>query len=328
MALSGSTDFTLTVEKLIQLALRKIGIAKQDSPATLRQFLDPAMDELNILLKHWHNVGVQLWKLVELKIVSVENKNAYVLGSNTNAVSVYSQVKRTQAFAAAISGASTIDVTAATGEITSGMLIDVHLADGTVHSTTVNGTPSVISGGLRVTLTAVLDAALDINGQVVVWNTENRFPLRVISGFTRTLGGTYDTDVPIRMLAKEDWESLASKRTKGTPTHLWYDRQQSVGYLNVWPQSDDNTKELHFLVAMPLDDIDSSSNSIDVRPELLKALVYTLASDLGDSYDGVDPQRYAQVALKAKAFRDEAMAADEEYGTSLFIGPDQSYYEE
>ena len=328
MALSNSTDFTLTVEKVIQLALRKIGIAKQDSPTTLRQFLDPAMDELNILLKHWHNVGLQLWKLVEIKIVSVEHKNTYVLGPNTSAVNVYSQTKRTQAFAAAISAATTIDVTATTGDITSGMLIDVHLADGTVHSTTVSGTPSVISGGLRVTLTDALDAALDINGQVVVWNTENRYPLRVISGFTRTLSSTYDTDVPLRMMAKEDWAGLASKRTEGTPTHLWYDRQQAAGYLHVWPQSDDNTKELHFLVAMPLDDIDASSNNIDIRPELMKALIYTLASDLGDSYDGVDPQRYAQVALKAKAFRDEAMMADDEHGTSLIIGPDQSYYEE
>lgn len=326
MALSNSTDFTMTVEKVIQLALRKIGIAKQDSPTTLRQFLDPAMDELNLLLKHWHNVGLQLWKLVELKIVSVEHKHRYTLGSN--AVSVYSPKLRTQAFSSAISGASTIDVTAATGDITSGLPIDVHLADGTVHSTTVSGTPSVITGGLRVTLTAVLAAAMDTGAQITVWQTETRFPLRIISGYSRTLSSTYDTDVPMKMMAKEDWASIASKRVEGLPTHLWYDRQQAGGFVHVWPESDDNTKELHFLVAMPLDDIDSSSNSIDIRPELMKALIYTLASDLADSYDGVDPNRYAQVAMKAKAFRDEAMAADDEYGTSLHIGPDMSYYEE
>lgn len=328
MALSNSTDFTMSVEKVIQLALRKIGIAKQDSPTTLRQFLDPAMDELNILLKHWHNVGLQLWKLVELKIVSVEHKHVYPLGANTVALSVYSVTKRSQIFVAAANAASTIDVTATAGDITSGMLIDVHLSDGTVHSTTVSGTPSVISGGLRVTLTAALDAAADIGAQVVVWNTENRIPLRIIGGWSRTLSSTYDTDVPMRMLSKEDWAAIASKRVEGMPTHLWYDRQQAAGYIHVWPESDDNTRELHFQAAMPIDDIDSSSNSIDVRPDMLKALIYTLASDLADSYDGVDPNRYAQVAMKAKAFRDEAMSADDEYGTSLLIGPDMCYYEE
>lgn len=79
MALSGSYDFTLNRNAMINAALRLIGVGRRGETLTHEEMED-ASEALNLMLKAWQAEGLQLWKRTKLNIPLVGGQSSYALG--------------------------------------------------------------------------------------------------------------------------------------------------------------------------------------------------------------------------------------------------------
>jgi len=79
MSRSGSYDFTLTRDELIQAALRLLGVGHRGESVPASEIED-ASQALNIMLKAWQADGLQLWKREEKSITLTASKRVYTLG--------------------------------------------------------------------------------------------------------------------------------------------------------------------------------------------------------------------------------------------------------
>lgn len=83
MATSGSYDFTLTRDELIQSSLRLLGVGHRGESVPADEINDASM-ALNIMLKAWMADGLQLWKREEKSITLVASQRVYTLGPSGN----------------------------------------------------------------------------------------------------------------------------------------------------------------------------------------------------------------------------------------------------
>ena len=147
MATSGSVDFSVSRDNLIEDALRTAGIIGIEDSASSTQKTWAAR-LLNMMVKSWHGYGISLWARKTGWILPQTDTNEINLGpSGDHATLTYVQ---TTLSAAASASSTTLIVTSATG-ISNGNFIGVETASG-VHWTTVNGAPA----GSTVTITVGL----------------------------------------------------------------------------------------------------------------------------------------------------------------------------
>lgn len=85
MATSGSYDFTLTRDELIQASLRLLGVGHRGESVPADEIND-ASQALNIMLKAWQADGLQLWKREEKSITLTASKRVYTLGPSGDIV--------------------------------------------------------------------------------------------------------------------------------------------------------------------------------------------------------------------------------------------------
>lgn len=327
MALSGSTDFNLTAEKVIRRALVKLKKVGTDAPVVLRALQDTAMEELNLVLKQLSTVcPIHLWKLTELKVVLVENRNRYEFGADAD--KVYRRKARTHSIASAISGATTIDVDGSTSDYaTADTSIDIHLSDGSVHTTTMSAVAST-SGGATLTLVTALDAAMDSGAQIETYVLETRVPLRITEAYrVEDPDGTAPSVAPITLFARKDLFELGNRRTDGNVYAAYYERQLNsagspVGFLHIASESDTTDRELRVFAQIPVDDVDNITDNVDIKPEHLNALVYMLADQLLDSFEDIDEMTLLRIPARANALWQSLIASDDEQDASVFFAPD------
>ena len=82
-----SSDYTVTRDQLISLALRKLGILEiGDIPDS--DTVDNASMSLNLLIKQLSTEGLKLWKNSEIRIPLIQNQTTYILGG-ASSVAMY-----------------------------------------------------------------------------------------------------------------------------------------------------------------------------------------------------------------------------------------------
>jgi hypothetical protein len=80
MAVSNSSDFSLTVADLIAEARRKIGVHSDEEPLEA-QDLQTAMKTLNLMMKAWQAEGVMTWTYTEGTLALAQGDADYAFGS-------------------------------------------------------------------------------------------------------------------------------------------------------------------------------------------------------------------------------------------------------
>lgn len=139
-------------------------------------------------------------------------------------------------------------------------------------------------------------------------------PLQLISCRRENSSGI---ETKVQVVSREEYKSLPSKSTQAPVNIVYYDPQLSAGVLYVWPTGSTNDKILNLTFKRPIEDFDQLSNSPDFPQEWYLALVYNLASMVGDLYGmPVSPG----VENKALMYLAELEAFDTE-GASVFIQP-------
>lgn len=306
MATSGSTDFTLRRNEIVQEALELLGqfsvgetISAEDLASSVRS--------LNMLVKSWQAQGLHLWTKTEGTLFLAKGQQSYNLGaSGDNATESYAQTALT---ADAASGATSLTVGSITG-ISDGDYLGVELDDGTLQWTTVSGAPT----GGAITAAASLDGAASSGNAVFAYTTKLQRPLRVLSARRHSIDGD---DVPIHVWSREDYMDLSTKGSEGAPVQVAYSPQLGEGVMYVWPTADDVTDVINFTFTRQLQDFDATDNTPDLPQEWLLALTYNLAVLMAPKF-GLPMQDRAWLKREAEQYKAQAEEFDQEWAPVFF----------
>lgn len=297
MATSGTTTFSRNRDQLIRSALRKVSAFESgETPDT--DSINDASEALNAMVKHWQGAGIQIWKTAEAILFLQPGQARYSLGSTSTDHATESWVETSIATAAA-NGASTVVLDDVTG-VASTYKIGVQLDDGTIHWTTVNGAPS----GSTVTLTLALTDSAAVGNLVIVYQTDLVRPLKVID--TRRHNLSSSIDVPMGEMDRLEYQDMPNKTSTGAVNSFYYDRRENtLGYLYVWPSPDTVDEAVKMTVAKPIEDFNSAGDDADLPQEWIRAIEWNLADEIADEYDVPEPKR-SRIERRAAQYLDEA----------------------
>lgn len=148
-------------------------------------------------------------------------------------------------------------------------------------------------------------------------------PLKIYQAFRRT---TSNIDIPQTILSQQQYNMLGNKTSSGPPSQLYYNAQRDYGILSVFPvpSSADVTDVIRIFYQRPLEDFDASTDNPDVPQEMLRALKYSLASELAFEY-GISASDRSDLEMRAMRLQQEAFAFNAE-DTSYYFQIDRRTY--
>lgn len=315
MATSGSIDFAQTRNDIIKDAYILLGVyGEQESISGGDNEL--AARTLNAMIKAWQGRGINLFSQTEATVFLEKGKFKYSLNSATatgDEAANESEVVETTTTAAASAGASTIDVTTATGMAASD-IIGIVLDDGTMDWDTIQSISS-----LEITLTGTLTSAAASGNRVYNYTNQLAKPMDITDIRLRNDG---DTDRTIERVSREEYFSMSDKDSQGKPTMFYYDRQHTTGELYVWPTPDSVNDRLKITYTRTLEDFDAASDNPDLPQEWIEAMKYQLAVRLAPAF-GKD-QKLASLGPLASSMLETMLEWDNEHA-DLSVIPDTGF---
>lgn len=153
-------------------------------------------------------------------------------------------------------------------------------------------------------------------------------PLKIIQAYIHDTTSEYDT--PIILIDRQRYHLLGQKTSQGTPNQLFYQTPKeiqaggdSIGTITLFPVPDSTTATNKTLVVIgqkPYDDFDSSSDTLDLPPYWINAVVWALADQLAYEY-GVGLAERSMINKKAMFHRQVALSFGTEEG-SMYLMPE------
>lgn len=312
MATSGSTDFSANLTEIIEGAARKIQVIAAGETMTARDF-DSFQKGLNALIKQWSATDVHIWTTKEGVLFPAVNQVKYALASSSSDHATEEHVATTVS-AAEAAGQTALSVTD-DDDIAAADHIGIILDDGTMHWSTVSGTPA----GNVVTIADALPSAAAAGNAVFAYTTPLVRPLKIVDW--RRYNIASGLDIPMgEPIARGDYFNLPDKTSTGVINSICYDRQRSVGQLYLWKSLARVTDLVKFTWHKPIEDFDSANDDPDFPQEWILCLQLNLAVFMSPEYD-VPPEKFNQVAALASDTLDDLRGADRE-AESVFFQPD------
>lgn len=265
MATSGSVDFSVSRDNLIEDALRVSGILGIEDSASSNQKTWAAR-QLNMLIKNWQGFGPALWARKTGWILPQTDTNEIGLGPSGD----HASLSYTQTTLSAAASGTSLTVTSITG-ISDGDYIGVELSDGTVQWTTVNGTPT----GSTVDLDDALTSAASDGGYVWAYTTKLQRPLKIIEAYLRD--EVSNTEVEMDVVAKQEFEAMSAKESEGDPNLLSYDPQLATGKAFIYPRMGDGRSAIKIVFHRPFEDFDADVDTPDFPQEWYLPIMLNLA---------------------------------------------------
>lgn len=294
MATSNSYDYTIDRDTLIRTAFENIGVAVEGE-ALDSEDITVAARALNMLIKAWTVHGLQVWKRKTYAIDPlVADKKFYDLGVNeTNTVVVTGD------------GTTTVTVTHAYHGYATGDSIAIA---GATDDTDINGTFTItVTDPSTYTYTALaaVDSGVETGATTAtkVASLNIPRPERVLSV---ELVDSAGNETSLSPLTRDEYDSLSNKSTSGNPNSYHYERTLGAGRLYIWPTADSSAVTdytISITYQAPIEDLDSSTDSLDFPQEWMEPLSINLAYKLSSKYGYPLQERYllrkdAQDSLK------------------------------
>ncbi len=298
MAASGSIDFDLTRDDIIQEALEEIGVlAIGETPSAAQ--LTTCGRSLNLMLKNWQAGGANLFAVQKTYLFLNKDVNEYLIGSTA---SYSTDINKTTTTAASSSGTNTIDIAADAGiSGTSEMIIELD-----------SGDVQHVGATSIATLTVTLDANLsdDVNsGATVYWyDTSANRPMKVLSGVLRDKN---DIDIPIDTLTLDEYATLSDKTSTGPAVQAYFNPEVDLMRARLWPTPDDGTDYLVLWVQKTLDDYDAAADDSTYPQEWLEPIALSLAVRVHRKF-GIPSSEIRDTKMRAKEAYDLAFGYDRE----------------
>lgn len=294
MAFANSWDYTesYTAASVIERALKRLGVMDASESVGTDEQTD-ALEVLNLILKEWSAEGADVWlrNTGHLFLTSPGTKASYSFGTSGTA-KFTSQYYVTTLAADAAASATALTVTDDTNISDTDILL-VELDDGTLHATTVSGSPTANA----VTAASGLTSAASSGNIVYTWPTSSSIsykPSKIIH-VARRLTNTDNDDIdagymegqdtPLEIVGEQEYRLLSQKLQTGIPVSVFHREETKNPELFVWPTG--GAGDWHSLVLEHLtypQDADATTSNIDIPPEGLNALVWQLAAELAAEY--------------------------------------------
>lgn len=295
MPSSGSVDFSVSGDDIIQDAYENLqavepGVAPTAAEITL------ARRKLNMIVKQYQGQadfsrGLKKWSRKRAYVFLQKNQGVYSLGpSGDHATGSY--VTTTLTAASPISD-TTIVVSSITGILASDF-VGIEMDSGSIHWTTVSGTPS----GSTVTLAVGVTGAASIGRRLFAYTTKMRRPLQIL---TAVLRDSSTNDTPMEPMLLPSYEAIPSKTSDGTPIGYMYEEQLTNGTLSLDVEPSDVTNVIRLVYLSAIEDFDASTDTPDYPQSWYRFLSAQLSIDLSI---GVG----RQLTPGMKLVRDESLA--------------------
>ena len=312
MAVSGSTDFSLNRDEVIDKSLELLGVKEATITPSAAE-VTQAASWLNLMLKEWQ-VATQnsLWVRKTGTLFLESNKVSYNLGTGVYAATgtTYETTTDTAHIATdTVIGVALTPWAAASGSI--GILLD----DGTIHWTTITG----YVGDTSYTIAAGLPSAAASGNKVYVYTNVAHRPQKIMEAVLRN---SSNNDTPLEFISQSEYMEISDKGQSGTPSLLYLDMQLGDAVLYPWPKQDSNDTQIIYKYIKHYDDMDASTDDLEFPVEWTMAIIYGLAMHLANVY-AVDEEVYARIARTASLTFKRANNYDIE-DTSIEFEPDPS----
>lgn len=303
MATSGSVDFSVTRDDIIQDALENLGIVLPGA-TPVAAHVTAAARKLNMIVKQWQGTadfapGLKMWSRKRAYLFLAKGGSTYTLGPTATETGTSnkwsSSYVRTTLSVSAANGASAVTITTTTG-FASGNRIGIVLDSGSIFWTTVSGSLT----GNSVPLTSVTTGAAASGNTVFCYATTNqgRRPLSILTAVRRN---TDSTDSEMYPMSLQEYEAISDKGADGTPGRYYYQADLTDGslYLDSDPVISTDVMRITFL--SPPEDFDASTDNPDFPQQWYRPLSWQLTIELAPSYG-------RPVSPEMKLSRDEALA--------------------
>lgn len=308
MTTSGNNDFNLVTNEIVEEAFREIGVLTQNRTLTNGEMID-GRRSLNIFVKSLIAKGSFLWKTEQATLFLEADQSRYVIdGSTANCTESYTE---TTTSAAAVSGATSIVVTSASGFVV-GYFIGVYQDDNTIHWTTI---ANIV--GTTITLTAALTDDVAADNDIFVYQSKLSRPENVQNAQANQ---SPNQDIPMIQLSRDTYYNIPVKDTSGRPNQFYYDKQLTYGAINLWPIPDSSANKIKFSFIKQIYDFDAPTNDPDFPVEWLRPIILQVAYNLARKYGRLELQEKEQLKRDA----DEALADANGYDredTSIYFQP-------
>jgi hypothetical protein len=140
-------------------------------------------------------------------------------------------------------------------------------------------------------------------------------PMRVYSG---TLLQSSGTEIPLVLIAQEDYLAIPNKTSVGKTTQIYYQPTLPLGTLFVWPVPNTGTTDkLVLLVDRPLCSMDSDTDDFDFPDEWLDTLAYGLAARIAPEY-GLPIAERQLLQSEAISMREAHIGFDRDEASTFF----------
>jgi len=305
MATSGSKNYSITRAKIIEGALRKLGVFDAGETVSGDNTV-AAVQALNLLTKEWSARGADIWLRDEITLFLQKNTKLYALGT-TNATASY--VETTLSSAEAL-GQTVISVTSSTG-MTAADNVGIKMDDDTIHWTTIVS----VDSSTQITITTATDYAAASGNKVYTYTTTAGRPTKISYAYRRDVNGL---DTEVRLVGEKEYMRLSNKSSDGPPVEIWYQPTLTTGSLYVWPDNGGASwDKLVMSVHYHADDFDSASDNPEFPIEWGNALVWGLAAELA-SENGIPLKEIGYFEQKAEHKLNEALDWDVENADIIF----------
>jgi hypothetical protein len=276
---------TITAGQIINLALRRIASIDPDETIDTVEESN-ALTTLDFMLKELAGQGLAtairdtLFLFIPDKTVQVVSNLGGLLTSSHNT---------TTTTVAAAAGAVSITVSSITN-ISSGDYILVKMANGHLHFTTVNGTPS---GGV-VVLTSVLAGAVLAGAYVYSYPsnqavTTSLIAVESVARLTTSTDtvtadeGGYSTE--IQLIGDIAYQALPNKLQQGLTNQVYVRNLPTYTEFYLWPIGDRTFDRLSIAVLYYFADLGDVSDTLYVPPMAINAIAWQLAAEISTEYD-------------------------------------------
>lgn len=289
MATSGSTDWNKTRDEICKRALRLIG--KLDPNVTPPAHdINTTAEALNGLLKSWNNtiIGFQLFTQKHATLFLNRTKTDYVLGPTGD----YCTASYTEVALQSAANAGALKIVLPVGSATINQYAGVFTASGDIQWGSLTATQSP-SG--TVQLSASLTSSATVSNPVFLFTSKIEKPVDIITAYLRDQNGD---DTTMAEYERHRWADLYDKDRSGEPSGWMFEPSLLTGklYLNYKP--DDALEKVRLVYRRVFEDFDSMNDNPDVPPEVIRALEWNLASEIGPEY-GIPADRQQMIDAKA-----------------------------
>lgn len=312
MATSNSVDFTLDARGIASETFKKLGIRTAETPLEAFEIQD-ALNQLNLMLKGWQNQGLHLWTEEEGIIFLDVGKENYLLGSTGDEATNLDDFIGTTLTAAKVATDTVIEVSSTTGMIALDN-VGIELDDKTRHWTTIVS----IVPGVSVTITTGLPSASKSGSTVFTFTKLIQRPLRISSSRRKTFN--VDNEIDIMSWSRNEYFNQVNKSSQGTVVNAYYSPLLTNGRYYVWQTASNVNDFVRISFERPIQDIDLTTDNLDIPVEWLETVIYNLAARMVDDYP-VPERKARSILIKAAFFLTESLGWDEEI-ESINIQPD------